>query len=101
MTIANNPSAAAAPHAGDTEGVQLAAITAGRSTRLPGWFLILWRNGKCRAGLLLLAGFVLVAVLAPVIAPYSPRADTFGLSQGRAPRTGWAPRHGARTCSRR
>ncbi|MFE6151613.1 ABC transporter permease [Streptomyces sp. NPDC057889] len=82
MTIANTPSAAAAPHAGDTEGVQLAAITAGRSTRLPGWFLILWRNGKCRAGLLLLAGFVLVAVLAPVIAPYSPRADTFGLSQG-------------------
>ncbi|MFD7941775.1 hypothetical protein ACFV5K_01900, partial [Streptomyces sp. NPDC059744] len=77
MTIANTPSATTAATAGDTEGVQIAAITAGRSRRLPGWFLILWRNGKCRIGLLLLAAFVLVALCAPVIAPFAPRTDTF------------------------
>ncbi|MFB7311018.1 ABC transporter permease [Streptomyces sp. NPDC056192] len=82
MTIANTPSATTAATAGDTEGVQIAAITAGRSRRLPGWFLILWRNGKCRIGLLLLAAFVLVALCAPVIAPFAPRTDTFALSEG-------------------
>ena len=39
---------------------------------MPGWFVILWRNGKCRIGLVMLAAFVLVALLAPVIAPYGP-----------------------------
>ncbi|MCM2577149.1 ABC transporter permease [Streptomyces meridianus] len=68
--------------AGDTEGVRVAAIAAGRSNRLPGWFVILWRNGKCRFGLWMLLAFVLVAVFAPVIAPYGPRVDDFGLSEG-------------------
>ncbi|MFG2661006.1 ABC transporter permease [Streptomyces sp. NPDC048425] len=82
MTIANNPGAPAVAASGDTEGVQLAAITAGRSARLPGWFLILWRNTKCRIGLLLLAAFVLVALCAPFIAPFAPHTDTFALSEG-------------------
>ncbi|MGW6401550.1 ABC transporter permease [Streptomyces sp. NPDC055134] len=82
MTLANTPNAMAGATPGDTEGVQIAAITAGRSARLPGWFLILWRNSKCRIGLLLLAAFILVAACAPVIAPYAPRLDTFALSEG-------------------
>jgi peptide/nickel transport system permease protein len=66
----------------DTEGVRVTALAAGKSSRLPGWFAILWRNSKCRVGLVMLAAFVLVAVLAPVIAPYGPRADEFAASGG-------------------
>jgi peptide/nickel transport system permease protein len=68
--------------AGDTEGVGVAAVAAGRSTRLPGWCVILWRNGKCRVGLWMLTAFVLVALFAPLIAPYGPHYDEFGLSAG-------------------
>jgi peptide/nickel transport system permease protein len=76
---------AAAPGSGsgpDTEGVQVASAELSRGRRVPGWFLILWRNGKCRLGLLMLAGFVLVAVFAPLIAPFDPRADDFVPSAG-------------------
>jgi len=66
----------------DTEGVRVTALAAGRSSRLPGWFVILWRNGKCRVGMLMLAAFIVVAVLAPVIAPYGPRVDEFAGSSG-------------------
>ncbi|MGK5740448.1 ABC transporter permease [Micromonospora sp. URMC 103] len=66
----------------DTEGVQAAASAVARGTRLPGWFVILWRNRKCRAGLLMLAAFVLVAVFAPLITPYDPRDDAFPTSLG-------------------
>lgn len=45
--------------------------------RLPGWFLILWRNRKSRVGLLMLAGFALVAVFAPLLAPHDPSATGF------------------------
>jgi peptide/nickel transport system permease protein len=66
----------------DTEGVRVTAVAAGRSSRLPGWFVILWRNGKCRVGIVMLAAFIVVAILAPVIAPYAPRADDFAGSLG-------------------
>jgi peptide/nickel transport system permease protein len=66
----------------DTEGVRVTALAAGRSSRLPGWFVILWRNGKCRVGIVMLAAFIVVAILAPVIAPYAPRADDFAGSLG-------------------
>jgi peptide/nickel transport system permease protein len=45
--------------------------------RAPQWFTILWRNKKARFGLVLLLAFVLMAVLAPVIAPYDPRDRSF------------------------
>jgi peptide/nickel transport system permease protein len=45
--------------------------------RAPQWFTILWRNKKARFGLVLLTLFVLVALLAPVIAPYDPRDRSF------------------------
>jgi peptide/nickel transport system permease protein len=38
---------------------------------------ILWQNGKARAGLIILALIVLVAVFAPWIAPHSPTATNF------------------------
>jgi len=45
-------------------------------------FATLWLNGKARVGLVLLATFVLVAALAPVLAPYSPTRSDFPASQG-------------------
>ncbi|MFC3502526.1 ABC transporter permease [Micromonospora krabiensis] len=66
----------------DTEGVQAAAREIARGRRLPGWFVILWRNGKCRTGLLMLAAFILVAAFSSLIAPYDPRDDAFPTSLG-------------------
>lgn len=40
-------------------------------------FLTLWSNGKARIGLLMLLFFLLIALLAPVISPYSPTASNF------------------------
>jgi peptide/nickel transport system permease protein len=37
----------------------------------------LWRQPKARVGIVIIAAFVLVAVLAPVISPYSPSVSTF------------------------
>lgn len=45
--------------------------------RAPQWFTILWRNKKARFGMLLLLAFLLLALLAPVIAPYDPRDRSF------------------------
>jgi peptide/nickel transport system permease protein len=47
----------------------------GRTRRGPAWVSVLWDNGKCRAGLIMLAAFILIAIFAPVIAPYAPRDD--------------------------
>lgn len=55
-------------------GVDAAIAAAHRSSRLPGWFVILWRDVKCRVGMLMLAAFIVIAVAAPIIAPYDPRA---------------------------
>lgn len=43
----------------------------------PQWFTILWRNKKARFGMVLLAFFILIALLAPWIAPYDPRYTGF------------------------
>ncbi len=43
----------------------------------PRWFAIIWSNGKARIGIVMLAVFVLLAVFAPLIAPYSPNDGTF------------------------
>jgi peptide/nickel transport system permease protein len=37
----------------------------------------LWSNGKARLGLTILGLFIVIAVLAPLLAPHSPRATTF------------------------
>ena len=43
-----------------------------RKRRGPDWLAVLWSNRKARIGLVLLVLFVLVAVFAPVVAPYAP-----------------------------
>ena len=45
--------------------------------RTPQWCTILWRNKKARFGLMLLAVFVVMAVAAPLLAPYDPRDRSF------------------------
>lgn len=45
--------------------------------RMPRWFDVLWSNRKARLGMILLAVFFLMALLAPILAPYSPRDSTF------------------------
>lgn len=45
--------------------------------RTPQWCTILWRNKKARFGLVLLAVFVVMAVAAPLLAPYDPRDRSF------------------------
>lgn len=49
--------------------------------RMPSWLDVLWSNKKSRIGLILLALFVLVAILAPVIAPYDPQDSSFMSSE--------------------
>ncbi|HEY8721244.1 ABC transporter permease [Pengzhenrongella sp.] len=48
------------------------------SSRPPRWTAIIWSNSKARFGLLLLGFFVLVAVFAPILAPYAPDRADFG-----------------------
>ncbi|MEV5764911.1 ABC transporter permease [Micromonospora sp. NPDC052213] len=78
----STPAPAVPARGTDTEGVQAAAAELARHSRLPGWFVILWRNRKCRIGLLMLTAFIAVAVFAPLVAPYDPRDDAFPTSLG-------------------
>jgi peptide/nickel transport system permease protein len=48
-----------------------------RRTWVPAWFAILWENGKCRFGIVLLLFFVLMAIFAPLIAPHDPKDTGF------------------------
>lgn len=66
-------------------GVETSAVPAQRSNnagRGPRWYALLWRDPKCRIGLVLLTVFMLAAILAPWIAPYDPRAAVGGPSEG-------------------
>ena len=45
-------------------------------------FATVWSNGKARIGLVILAVFVILAIFAPVIAPYSPNDESFGRDLG-------------------
>jgi peptide/nickel transport system permease protein len=53
-----------------------------RRRRMPLWFAVLWANRKARAGIILLSVFVLMAVFAPLIAPYDPKTQKFDTSAG-------------------
>lgn len=64
------------------EAVEVARMEIARNTRIPSWFVILWRNGKCRAGLIMLTFFILVAAFGNLIAPYDPRRADFATSTG-------------------
>lgn len=46
------------------------------------WYQIIWSSSKARVGLIIVAVYILVAVLAPVIAPYDPTNSDFAPLQG-------------------
>ncbi len=49
---------------------------------IPAGLRIVWRNRKARVGLVMLAIFALMAIFAPLIAPYDPHDTTFFSSEG-------------------
>jgi len=49
--------------------------------KMPPSLRIIWMNKKARVGLVMLAFFVLVAILAPMLAPYDPHDSSFLPSQ--------------------
>jgi peptide/nickel transport system permease protein len=77
----STPTAGMPTPTGADEGIEVTRVETGRRTRVPSWLVILWRNGKCRTGLVLLTSFILVAIFAPLLAPYGPRTDSFPVSQ--------------------
>jgi peptide/nickel transport system permease protein len=55
-----------------------AAIEAPKSRfPMPDWLGVIWQNRKARFGLVLLGLFVFVAIFAPWLAPYDPRANDY------------------------
>jgi peptide/nickel transport system permease protein len=65
------------PPAGSTHGrVPSKLVVFGRA------FGVLWANGKARIGLVMIVLFVLMALLAPVAAPYAPNRADFPASEG-------------------
>jgi peptide/nickel transport system permease protein len=57
-------------------------ISHGRSVPVPLLFVgravrTLWSNGKARIGLCILGLFIVIAIIAPLVAPHSPTATTF------------------------
>ncbi|MDN5685131.1 MAG: ABC transporter permease [Brachybacterium sp.] len=63
-----------APTTGRRLHPALAAFAGGART--------VWRNRKARAGLIILGFFVLMALLAPVLAPYDPKDNSFERNLG-------------------
>ncbi|WP_263118707.1 ABC transporter permease [Cellulomonas sp. RIT-PI-Y] len=56
--------------------------TIGRAFQVLGRaFGTVWANPKARVGLILLGLFILMAVFAPVLAPYAPHDDSFGRNE--------------------
>lgn len=74
MPQATQPLAGPGPQ---DESLLAQETSAYREARGPVWFQVLWQNRKSRVGLILLLGFVLVGVFAPLIAPYDPSATDF------------------------
>jgi peptide/nickel transport system permease protein len=62
--------------------LEVERVELSRRSRLPGWAVILLRNGKCRVGLVMLAAFILIATFAPLLATHDPRDGSFPTSAG-------------------
>lgn len=43
----------------------------------PRWYAVIWASGKARIGIFMLTAFVLIAIFAPWLSPYSPEDTTF------------------------
>jgi peptide/nickel transport system permease protein len=70
---------AAAPRTGAVESARddTALATTQARFQAPSWFQVLWSNRKARVGLIMLACFILVAIFAPLLAPYDPYDSSF------------------------
>lgn len=55
----------------------VAAVEGVEPVESPRWYAIVWRSGKARVGIVILAVYVLVAIFAPLIAPYDPTRSDF------------------------
>ncbi|MFN2517518.1 MAG: ABC transporter permease, partial [Jatrophihabitantaceae bacterium] len=77
MTIVSTVPPPEAPGAGTPVQVGPSGPVPGPLRFLARALRTLWSNGKARIGLVILALIILVAVLAPVLAPHSPSATSF------------------------
>lgn len=74
MSAVTTPATEPSGAGDDPGGVDSAIAEAQQASKLPGWFVILWRDLKCRIGMIMLALFIVIAVAAPLVAPFDPRA---------------------------
>lgn len=73
------PNTASVPEVDAEESVRddTAQATTRFRFRMPSWFDVLWSNKKARVGLIMLGIFFLIAILAPLLAPYDPHDTSF------------------------
>ncbi len=57
--------------------IEIGAIETGTIERPDPWYRVIWSSKKARVGIVIVAVYVLVAVFAPLIAPYAPTNNTF------------------------
>ena len=62
---------------GDPEQQQVVEASDSEFDKPESWFSVVWSSGKARVGLVILAIYILVAIFAPLIAPYSPTDGSF------------------------
>lgn len=69
---------AGGPRIDEAELERSEEATAHRIASGPTWFQVIWSSKKARVGIVLLGIYVLIAILAPVIAPYRGDDTSFG-----------------------
>jgi len=61
------------------DGASTAAVVA--VVRPPRWYAVIWSSRKARIGIVMLAVFLLIAIFADLMSPYSPTDATFAPAQ--------------------